>query len=260
MPTGACVSTNWSISSFDFFWAGGWLERPRGPRGPRGPNWNRRSSDAGRSWKKIDDEPHNFQILDHGGVLVLVPWRKQSNEIKFSLDEGKSISTFSFLGHIDAQGFEGAFTSDFKTLFGSGGDVECESQSVDDVKEVYTCVQGGAMWSPARVEITLSSHKATLSTIALPSVAYTGTWKSGTNTIEWSGKADGKRWATWTKDSAADAQEAAVQIQGVATEPGGKSAVVFAYWCVKRRVSRVTRQASYHRRFPILIIGCLPHY
>eukprot|EP00055_Hartaetosiga_balthica_P016534 m.105196 g.105196 ORF g.105196 m.105196 type:complete len:1037 (-) comp9125_c0_seq1:2437-5547(-) len=53
------------------------------------------SLDSGITWKKALNGPQDYQILDHGGVLVSVPARSTSTSVSFSVDYGATWSDFS---------------------------------------------------------------------------------------------------------------------------------------------------------------------
>jgi len=51
---------------------------------------------AGTSWKLLDPEPHLHEIGDHGSVIILVNDKKPVKEIKYTLDQGRTMMTASF--------------------------------------------------------------------------------------------------------------------------------------------------------------------
>lgn len=66
------------------------------------------SRDGGNTWHQIEDPddesfthygPHDFRILDHGAVIVQVPWGVRTTSIDYALDEAKhgEVSEFNFL-------------------------------------------------------------------------------------------------------------------------------------------------------------------
>jgi len=192
------------------------------------------SEDGGRTWKVVDQEPHDFRILDHGGVLVFVPWNKMVDTVKFSLDEGQTVQSFKFLNNGGDGDLVGTFTDSVKGCGGFGSAaIDCEKSTHmvgngDDAKyeDRFTCIKGnslGSKWSPGIV--TIDGTKATMH--GNDANVYTGTYVDGK--VTWTTD-DGKDW-TWTKkvDDGAPAQTM-VQIQGVATEPGGKSLIMMAYY------------------------------
>ncbi|EGD81823.1 hypothetical protein PTSG_02537 [Salpingoeca rosetta] len=46
------------------------------------------SSDGGLTWSLAAETPHEYQILDHGGVLVAVPYFQTTDSILYSVDRG----------------------------------------------------------------------------------------------------------------------------------------------------------------------------
>jgi hypothetical protein len=165
-----------------------------------------------------------------------VPWNVKTNKIKFSLDEGQTIQEFQFVGKTGD--LVGSF-ADSQKGWGGFGDVEidCEESShyvgQGDYEKRYTCIKGGkvgAGWSPGIVSkdgnggITMHGNDACV---------YTGTLSSGTITWKSDGgcaKSSYKKGWTWTKDASATDSAATVQVQGVASEPGGRSLVLMAYY------------------------------
>jgi hypothetical protein len=217
------------------------------------------SEDGGRTWTKVLDEPHDFRILDHGGVLVFVPWNTKGNTLKFSLDEGNSISEFHFQGG-ETGGAAGLnfvgdfFDSQIGFLGWAGRDVNCEQifapgpGSTDEkpiastTEAKFTCVKGAADWSPGVVTVQVKGGKTVMH--GEDGCVYGAQWDKKTFKLSFDSKtteatpmcpikdtADnvGKAWV-WTKDVDATIADTQVQIQGVATEPGGKSLVLMAYW------------------------------
>lgn len=194
------------------------------------------SEDGGRTWKKVDPEPHDFRILDHGGVLVYVPWNKKIDTLKFSLDEGQTVQSFKFLNDGSSGGLVGTFTDSDKGWGGFGTtSIDCQKSTEmvkDKYEERFTCIKGnslGSAWSPGI--LALAGSKVTMH--GNDGAIYTGKWSGGK--ISWD-KVSEKKWTSdwsWTKDSADDDGDGGgemVQIQGVATEPGGRSLVMMAYY------------------------------
>eukprot|EP01147_Barroeca_monosierra_P010445 gene10445-2576_t len=48
------------------------------------------SDDGGLTWKLVAEEPHEYQILDHGGILIAAPYFSLTKSILFSVDRGAS--------------------------------------------------------------------------------------------------------------------------------------------------------------------------
>lgn len=54
------------------------------------------SRDAGLTWSEIYKEATIYEVGDHGGVLVFASWFTPTNQIMYSLDEGKSFTILNF--------------------------------------------------------------------------------------------------------------------------------------------------------------------
>ena len=51
------------------------------------------SRDGGQHWSETAPTANNFRIMDHGGVILMAPWRRLTTEVKFSLDFGWSFNS-----------------------------------------------------------------------------------------------------------------------------------------------------------------------
>ncbi|CCD23326.1 type I sorting receptor NDAI_0B02910 [Naumovozyma dairenensis CBS 421] len=52
--------------------------------------------DGGATWKEVRKGPYQWEYGDHGGILVLVPDKKASDTISFSIDSGKTWVDYKF--------------------------------------------------------------------------------------------------------------------------------------------------------------------
>ena len=79
------------------------------------------SRDGGYTWKQLGTAVSDFQILDHGGVLVMVPWRTKTDTLQFSIDEGRTVSNYTFLNKQSSLNFAGEFKDKCQEQVGEQG-------------------------------------------------------------------------------------------------------------------------------------------
>lgn len=48
------------------------------------------TSDAGVTWKELRKGSSIYEIADHGGIIVYADWKKKTNKIYYTLDQGKT--------------------------------------------------------------------------------------------------------------------------------------------------------------------------
>ena len=178
------------------------------------------SRDGGKTWSQVGTLPYNFAIMDHGGVLVMTPWRRLTDSILFSIDEGFTvIDTYKFLDETDV------LAGEFSSSLAKPPDVAtvtCEripDPAGTQETQVYECLRGNTAWSPAQVKV--DGTKATAIFADDLQNLCNGKLTDG-NVFDWSSCGKG----TWAKTT----QATKVQIQGAVTEPGGTSAIIVLYW------------------------------
>jgi hypothetical protein len=217
----------------------------------------------------LSELPHSFQILDHGGVLLLVPWRRMASSLLFSIDEGFSLVEYTFLDDTDF--VAGEFTVAQVPAANSSSTtatntVACERVPAPTSNTVHTyeCVRALAAWSPAELTVAQGNAQLTFAAVGVSGAAVDCTVQgvlSGT-TFTWE-PADPTcgglvpslaTTTTWTQ--AAKAKD--VLIQAVVTEPGGSTAVAVLYWYDlqgwRQRYADLTRF-----RLPRFGVRGLPH-
>lgn len=101
---------------------------------------------------------------------------------------------------------------------------------------MYNCFQGGkSLWSPAVVTLhKAGGKKATVSFFTQKGGA-TGTQCSGkfdetTGEVNWTKQAHPMVGAKWTRSFSDTTSKREIQIEGIKTEPGGKSLDMFVHW------------------------------
>ena len=178
------------------------------------------SNDGGLSWTKTDEDPHDFRILDHGGVIVFAPWNKKTTKLKFSLDEGQSLSEFTFLDE----------NTKTNALSFTDNDVpiECvvlsEAQSVVRYRCDSTTTEPWAVGGrSAKLTVVTATGKCTLKTVR--GMEYNGKLTGGD--ITWDTTADKKDMGvmgrTWRKTASSTD---AVYLSDIVTEPLGSAALL----------------------------------
>lgn len=122
------------------------------------------STDGGRTWNVIDASSHRFRIMDHGGILMLVP-TEPTNSLRYSLDEGELVKStylslmFCFSCNLGRSFSEFVFKAPTDALAGEyksiptlkRSDVSCDKLGQSNTTEIYNCISAGQRWSPARI-------------------------------------------------------------------------------------------------------------
>ncbi|KAJ3036248.1 vacuolar protein sorting/targeting protein PEP1 [Rhizophlyctis rosea] len=155
------------------------------------------SRDAGRTWNMVFKDAHKWAIGDHGGVIVLADDEKETDELKYSWDFGKSWAKYVFTDrkirvrdihtHPTATSLKFIVTGTYKKgssvwdkLWGDddGGDVVTVTVDFSNLL-VRKCEKGSDFekWSPGAVnggERCFLGEKATYSRRREDAVCYVG--------------------------------------------------------------------------------------